>query len=220
MILKELFEKTQQKKGNGEMPYRTLLGMKEPIVAEYETTMKNESLNVHIRVFKSGYVLYEEDGSRTIFHLDDLFRVYSGSENSISEEILMNTDWQVGVILAGNERIQHNLMEKEKRHREYSYSGIAEDFVNAFYYDDYEFLLQIDEEIRRQKAEEVFQILKDSMKPIQWEVYILAKRDELQQEKIAAILGKSQSTISKNYLIACNTVMELRGQLKKKYYEL
>ncbi|MCR5625309.1 MAG: hypothetical protein K6G11_08765 [Lachnospiraceae bacterium] len=228
MTLKELYSQVRGKKGKGQVGKYQLLLRHERQLAKYVTTMGEGTIKVMIRVFESGYVLYEEDEKFSVFHLDDICgkdkeydavdRIFtSRNERMIPSEVYMSADWTLRIILEGNERIMHNREKVENDHVEFSYSGISEDMFQLGFTPN--FFRKIEEEINKQKMIEVFKAVENAMKPVQWNVYIMIERDGKRQKDIADMLGKSQQAVSKDYKIAKETIDSLLDKLKKMFYE-
>ena len=72
MTLKELYAQVRGKRTAGQLGKYQLLARHERQLAKYATTMGEGAIKVMIRVFESGYVLYEEDNKFAVFHLDDI----------------------------------------------------------------------------------------------------------------------------------------------------
>ena len=228
MTLRELYSQVRGKKSKEKIRKYQLLARHERQIARYATTMGGGSIKVSIRVFESGYVLYEEDDKNTVFHLSeicDIGSLYETTDNAlvsykqrmIPAEVYMSADWTLRVILEGNDRIMYNAEKLKKDWQEFSYSGISEDMVQLGFTVD--FFKEIEEEISYQKMLDVFRIVQDAMKPIQWDVYVMIKRDGKKEREIAEELGKTQQAVSKDYIKAKETIDSLREALKQMFYE-
>lgn len=228
MTLKELYSQVRGRKSKGQLGKYQLLSRHERQLAKYVTNMGGGSIKVCIRVFESGYVLYEEDEKFTVFHLSEIVNknmeydttdptLVSRKERNIQSEVLMSSEWYVRIILEGNDRIMHNREKVEADHTEFSYSGISEDMAQLGTSDDY--LKEIIKELDHQKMLEIFEIVKNSMKPIKWEIFVKIMGDGKTQVEIATLFGKTQQAVSRHYVDAKKIVEALREQLKKMYYE-
>ena len=228
MTLKELYSQVRGRKSKGQLGKYQLLSRHERQLAKYVTTMGGGSIKVCIRVFESGYVLYEEDEKFTVFHLSESVNknmeydttdstLVSRKERNIQSEVLMSSEWYVRIILEGNDRIMHNREKVEADHTEFSYSGISEDMAQLGTSDDY--LKEIIKELDHQKMLEIFEIVKKSMKPIKWEIFVKIMGDGKTQVEIAPLFGKTQQAVSRHYVDAKKIVEALREQLKEMYYE-
>lgn len=187
MKLRELYSRVIGRKVPGQIRKSQLLSRHERQLAKYVTTMGEGTINVTIQVFESGYVLYEEDRRFAVFHLDDIYgknmiydtvncSLVSKRERVIPSEVYMNFHWSLRLILEGNERIMRNREKVERNHVEFLYSGISEDlpqlsFIPNFFY-------FIDEDTYHKKTKEVFDMIRNVIKPVQWNVYILIERDK------------------------------------------
>lgn len=228
MTLRELYSQIRGKSTSGQLGKYQLLSRHERLLARYSTTMGGGTIKVSIRVYESGYVLYEEDDKAAVFHMDDICGkatlydslndgLVSRNQRNIPDEVYMSSDWTLRLTLEGNDRIMHNREKVANDHMEFSYSGISEDMVQLGFTPD--FFALIEEEISHQKMLEVFETLKKEMKPVQWDVYIMVKRDGKKQKEIASILGKTQQAVSKDYLAAEKKVEKLRELLMSMFYE-
>ena len=228
MTLRELYSQVRGNKVRGQLGKYQLLSRHERQLAKYVTTMGEGSIKVMIRVFESGYVLYEEDNKFAVFHLDDVCgsntiydtvcrEAVARKERVIPDEVYMSADWTLRLILEGNERIMHNREKVESDHVEFSYSGISEEMAQLGYTPD--FFRLIEEEINRQKMLEVFEKIQEVMKPVQWNVYVLIERDGKKQREIADMLGKTQQAVSKDYKVAKAKIEEIREVLKEIFGE-
>ena len=227
MTLKELFVAANGAKEEV-VPYRRqLLSRREKVLAEEASSMGNGSVRVRIRVFESGYVLYEEDEFYTVFHLQDIrgkAKVYnSASEEmvldsmTIPEEVFMDADWTLKLTMEGNERLWHNRQKCEQDKIEFSYSGVSEDIEALAYVPD--FLRSLNDEIDEERMRKVLEIVSSKMNPITWKVYVMTERDGMMQPEIAEELGITQQAVSKIYRKACEIIARMREQLKNKYEE-
>jgi hypothetical protein len=228
MTLKELYSQVRGRKSKGQLGKYQLLSRHERQLAKYVTTMGGGSIKVCIRVFESGYVLYEEDEKFTVFHLSEIVNknmeydttdstLVSRKERNIQSEALMSSEWYVRIILEGNDRIMHNREKVEADHTEFSYSGISEDMAQLGTSDDY--LKEIIKEIDHQKMLEIFEVVKNSMKPIKWEIFVKIMCDGKTQVEIAPLYGKTQQAVSRHFVDAKDIIEELRDELKKLYYD-
>ncbi len=228
MTLRELYSRVTGRKTAGQLGKYQLLARHEKQLAKYVTTMGEGSIKVMIRVFESGYVLYEEDNKFAVFHLDEVCgknMIYdtvnrssvSRRERVIPSEVYMSADWTLRLILEGNERIMHNRDKVESDHVEFSYSGISEELAQLGFTPD--FFHDIEEEIYHKKMQEVFDMIQSVIKPVQWNVYILIERDGKRQREIAEMLGKTQQAVSKDYRVAKTKIEELRDILKEIFSE-
>ena len=228
MTLKELYSQIRGRKSKGQLGKYQLLSRHERQLAKYVTTMGGGSIKVCIRVFESGYVLYEEDEKFTVFHLSEIVNknleydttdpsLVSRKDRNIQSEVLMSSEWYVRIILEGNDRIMHNREKVEADHTEFSYSGISEDMAQLGITED--FLQKIIKEIDHQKMLDVLEVVKNSMKSNKWEVFVKIKGEGKTQAEIAPLFGKTQQAVSRDYVDAKKIIEALRDQLKKMYYE-
>ena len=228
MTLKELYSQVRGRKSKEKIDKYKLMARHERQIARYATTMGGGTIKVSIRVFESGYVLYEEDDKATVFHLDDIcnsafeydttdWALVPRKQRMIPAEIYMSADWTVRIILEGNDRIMHNREKVENDHQEFSWSGISEDMAQLGFTVD--FFKEIEEEINHQKMLEVFKIVQEAVKPVQWDVYVMLKRDGKTQQDIAKELGKTQQAVSRDYIKAKETIEALRESLMALFYD-
>jgi len=228
MTLKELYSQVRGRKGKGQLGKYQLLARHERQLAKYVTTMGEGTIKVSIRVFESGYVLYEEDEKFTVFHLSEIVgkcteydttdgSLVSRKQRTVPAEAFMSSEWYLKILLDGNDRIMHNREKVEADHTEFSYSGISEDMAQLGTTDDY--LKEIIKEIDHQKMLEIFEVVKNSMKPIKWEIFVKIMGDGKTQVEIAPLFGMTQQAVSRHYVDAKKIVEALRDELKKMYYE-
>ena len=228
MTLKELYSQIKGRKSKGQLGKYQLLARHERQLAKYVTTMGEGTIKVSIRVFESGYVLYEEDEKFTVFHLSEIVNknmeydttdptLVSRKERNIQSEVLMSSEWYVRIILEGNDRIMHNREKVAADHTEFSYSGISEDMAQLGITED--FLQKIIKEIDHQKMLDVLEVVKNSMKSNKWEVFVKIKGEGKTQAEIAPLFGKTQQAVSRDYVDAKKIIEALRDELKKMYYE-
>ena len=228
MTLRELYSQVRGRKSKGQLGKYQLLSRHERQLAKYVTTMGGGSIKVCIRVFESGYVLYEEDEKFTVFHLSEIVNknmeydttdptLVSRKERNIQSEVLMSSEWYVRIILEGNDRIMHNREKVAADHTEFSYSGISEDMAQLGITED--FLQKIIKEIDHQKMLDVLEVVKNSMKSNKWEVFVKIRGEGKTQAEIAPLFGKTQQAVSRDYVDAKKIIEALRDQLKKMYYE-
>lgn len=228
MTLRELYSQVRGRKSKGQLGKYQLLSRHERQLAKYVTTMGGGLIKVCIRVFESGYVLYEEDEKFTVFHLSEIVNknmeydttdptLVSRKERNIQSEVLMSSEWYVRIILEGNDRIMHNREKVAADHTEFSYSGISEDMAQLGITED--FLQKIIKEIDHQKMLDVLEVVKNSMKSNKWEVFVKIKVEGKTQAEIAPLFGKTQQAVSRDYVDAKKIIEALRDQLKAMYYE-
>lgn len=222
MTLAELCAKVTGHKEKRQLGRNQILERKEKILASLDTTLGGNSIVIKLRVFESGYVLYEENDNFTVFHIKEIGRENKEYETVdelstprcqriVPNEIYMNADWFVLLTIEGNERVERNREKTRDEHVEFSYSGIAEDLGALRYEPDY--LCEINEELNRNHMQEVFDYVKSSMNPEQWKIYVLIERDGKRQREIAADMGITQQAVSKSYRKACKKILELRDCL-------
>lgn len=227
MTLRELCAQVRGKKEKGQIGKNQLLSAKEREIASYATTLGSGTIPVSIRVFESGYVLYEEDEKHTVFHLDDVCgkdmeydsvdkQGTSRRSRVVPGEVYMSADCTLRLILEGNDRVMHNREKVESDHVEFSYSGIAEDMPQLGYTPD--FFRWIEEEIDHLKMLDLLRRLEMEIRPVQWNVYVMIERDGKRQKDIASMLGITQQAVSKDYRMARKAIESLRELLWEEYY--
>lgn len=227
MTLRELFELVGERRYEYRVPGKEqLLSRGEKVIQEYEQTTK-DSQPMKITVFESGYVLYYEGKRYSIFHLQELLENDFGYEwdeladtglirKNIINELLMDAEWIVGISLYGNSRIFINLI-NDKKDRNCSIYELSEnDPVLGVYASP---TAEIEEQIRHEKEERIYEYLRKRMNPTQWKVYVLVEQENLYQKEIGKKLGITQQAVSKDYKKACKRVLEVREIIKKYYYE-
>ena len=180
MILRELMEQVNGEKEKGQIGKEQLKSVAgEPIASDSMRMGANGAL-VSIQVFGNGYVLYEEDGKCTVFHLSDIRgkgKEYetvkesfgSKKERTVPDEVYMNEDWKLRLLLEGNERIQHNQEKRESDHVQFHYSEYSEDMKELGY--EPELLEELLNEIKKEEGRRVIEAVRASMKPAQWKIY-------------------------------------------------
>ena len=228
MTLKELYSQIRGRKSKGQLGKYQLLARHERQLAKYVTTMGEGTIKVSIRVFESGYVLYEEDEKFTVFHLSEIVgkcteydttdgSLVSRKQRTVPAEAFMSSEWYLKILLDGNDRIMHNREKVAADHTEFSYSGISEDMAQLGITED--FLQKIIKEIDHQKMLDVLEVVKNSMKSNKWEVFVKIKGEGKTQAEIAPLFGKTQQAVSRDYVDAKKIIEALRDELKKMYYE-
>ncbi len=228
MTLRELYALLGGRRSKGMMGRNQLLSRHEGLLARLDTTMGKGTIKVSVKVYESGYVLYEEDGMHTVFHLDDVCGKawkYDGvaddgtvrRERTVSEEVFMSSEWSVRLILEGNERVMQNRDKREGCHVEFSYSGISDDIGQLGFVVD--FLKEMENEIDREKRQKVIEKVKDALKPAQWKVFVLIECQGKKQREVAEEMGVSQQAVSKEYANARKVIEKLREGLRKAFYE-
>ena len=227
MNLLELFALTDGKEDERTPGRCQLLERGERILKEY-AQIASDSPSIRIRVFESGYVLYEEDCKTTVFHIreallnpfdnDERTRMWdlNEKEQAITRKLLMENDWKIGLFLYGNSRIMNNRYKFEEK-KVSSYHRLAEDITALEYFAP--FLKEMEAEIELKKMKTLFELLMKRLKPTQWTVYVSIERDKRLQKDIADELGITQQEVSKEYKKACEQIIELQKFLKKYYYE-
>ena len=58
-------------------------------------------------------------------------------------------------------------------------------------------------------------MIRNVIKLVQWNVYILIERDKKKQREIAEMIGKTQHVVSKDYRITKTKIEEMREILKE-----
>lgn len=224
MILRELMEQVNGEKEKGQIGKEQLKSVAgEPIASDSMRMGANGAL-VSIQVFGNGYVLYEEDGKCTVFHLSDIRgkgKEYetvkesfgSKKERTVPDEVYMNEDWKLRLLLEGNERIQHNQEKRESDHVQFHYSEYSEDMKELGY--EPELLEELLNEIKKEEGRRVIEAVRASMKPAQWKIYVLVEGVGFRQREVAEKLGITQQAVSKEYCKAKAIVEELRELLRK-----
>lgn len=227
MTLRELYGLLDGRKSCGVLRRSQLLSRHEELLARLDTSMGNGTVKVTVKVYESGYVLYEEDGKPTVFHLDDIckrdlrYDGVSGSfsfygESLVPMEVFMSADWSVRLILEGNERLMHNREKVEQDHVEFSYSGISEAMEHLGVTPD--FLMSFEDEFIHGKMMEVFEIVRGALNNAQWTAFILVECQGKKQREAATIMGVSQQAVSKDFKKACEVIGRLRESLKEIFY--
>ena len=228
MTLKELYDLVLDKRVKGAIGKHQLMARHERLLARMEHYMGQGSVKVSIKVYESGYVLYEEDRRFTVFHLNDVCgepveyasvdeSVASKAQRTIPRELFLGSEWHVRLMLEGNDRIMHNREKVERDHVQFSHSEYAEDSLPFFMMED--FVCGLQEQVIREKRKEVFEKLKRELRPIQWEVYVLIEKYGKTQQEVADYLGISQQAVSKDYKRAILKVEMLRDGLRNFFYE-
>ena len=115
MTLEELYTKVKSAKKNRQLSRRQLLEENDNVIAEKEAKMGDGTISVHLTVFESGYVLYEEDEKYTIFHLDDI-RQKPVEYKTVDETFIPRNNrkisahfpniWKLNIILLNNPSIK------------------------------------------------------------------------------------------------------------------
>ena len=177
MTLRELCKQVRGKKTKEKMTKSKLLARHEGIIARRDEKAGNGTIQVSVKVYESGYVLYEEDDRNTVFHLDDLRNknwnyegVSSDCEmacgNVVRNDVIMSEDWYMGLTLEGNDRIMANRVNNEKLYVGFSYSDLAEDHAALGF--EVNFIKKMEDEVDREKREKVFEELRKKMSSGQW----------------------------------------------------
>ena len=204
----------------------SILHRADPVIQEFEQTM-SDCQHIRIRVFESGYVLYEEDKRSTVFHIrraimntfdNDKAKIWDldQEEKSITRELLLDTDWEVGLILYGNSRIMSNRYKREED-TVFSYHCFSEEHPALSY--NGSFFEEEEREYMQRKMREVFTRLMDAMTPKMWTIYVLVERDGKTQADIAREGGVRIQSVNEEYKEACRRVFELKKIMKEMYFE-
>ena len=226
MTLAELYSKVTGSKGKRQIGRRQLLARGEPVIASMETTLGSDSISVRLRVFRSGYVLYEEDELFTVFHLGEIYGrgteyhpLWEGlipqSAIQIPYEVYMSAEWYIRLLIEGSDRIIRNREKIRNDHVEFSYSDIAEAIPPLSYTPD--FFADITETLHRQRRQAVCDYVSSNMHPTLWRVYVLIESEGKKQKEVAKELGITQQAVSKDYKKACKMIMELRDYLNEAF---
>ena len=228
MTLKELYSKISGTGEDGLLGKNQLCERNEKVIARWNEKKKVEDDAVQIQVFESGYVLYEEGDNATVFHLDEVVKnqvVYDTVDEGITdknsrlipEDAFYTSEWTVGILMVGNERIYENRDKLNSKRIDYSYNDSSDEVGELGFTPD--FLEAFCAEIDNKKREQIFEKVRSSLKPIEWQVYVMVERDGMKQKEIAEEIGISQQAVSRYYKKACEKIAELREYLKKIYYE-
>ncbi len=223
MTLKELYGMVKSEKTNERIGRKQLAEMHGRVIAETVTTMGSGTIPVKLTVFDNGYVLYEEEDIYTVFHLDDVigteleYKTVDEAftpmkERTVSDEVFLNADWNVRLMIEGNNRIIHNKRKTEKKHVAMSYSDYCEAISPLGYEPDY--LEGFEAEIEAKKLQKMKDFLSRRIKPEHWKIYLMIEVDEMRQADIAAIMGISQQAVSDKYKRACRKIEKFRSYLE------
>lgn len=228
MTLEELYSKISGTKKDGILGKNQLRERNEKVIANWNEKTLDEADDVQILVFESGYVLYEEGNNTTVFHLDEVVEkqiVYSTVEEDVSnkttrlipEDTLLKSEWTVGVLMFGNDRIYENRDKLNSKRIDFSYSAMSDEIGILGFTPD--FLESFITEIDKEKRSQVFEKIRSTLKPNQWQTYVMTIRDGMKQKDIADKLGITQQAVSKSYKKACEKILEYREYLEKIYYD-
>ena len=228
MTLAELYSKVTGRKVNRQIGRRQLLERKEPVIASMITTLGSDSIIVRLRVFRSGYVLYEEDNLFTVFHLNDVYgrgteyhslfdELIPLPESKIPGEVFMDTEWYIRLLIEGSDRIIRNREKIRNDHIQFSYSDIAEAIPPLAYTPD--FFADITDEINQRRRQAVFDYISSNMNPTLWRVYVLIESEGKKQKEVAKELGITPQAVSKDYKKARKKIIELRDYLNEAFPE-
>ena len=165
---------------------------------------------------------------RTVFHLDDIREqcvIYdtvnpddSNRENRcVPYEKYEGENWNLRLQQEGIKRLQQNEEKTYQKYNEFHYSPIAEDIPALGYLPNY--LEEQEIMIDKQRSSEIIEIIRDELKPKQWEVFYRIVAEGKRQQTVAEELGISQQVVSLRLKAAMGKIEELRHDLKKYYYD-
>ena len=144
-----------------------------------------------ITVYANGYVLYRENGKKTIFPLhsckDYQYMDVKEDRSIMNEEFFDNENWYIRLLMEATDRMEINQTKVASNHRIISYS----DFV-----DDRTILVDPSSDILDQYIEkEMLHDLLDCLTARQKEIIQLFYFEEMNQNKIADYLGIRQQSV-------------------------
>lgn len=149
------------------------------------------SMECDITVYANGYVLYREDGKKTVFPLHsckDYEYVDVKEDRSVmNEEFFDNENWYIRLLMEATDRMAFNQTKVKSNHRIISYSDLV---------DDRTILVDQSSDILEQYIEkEMLHDLLGCLTARQKEIIQLFYFEEMNQNKIADYLGIRQQSV-------------------------
>ena len=144
-----------------------------------------------ITVYANGYVLYRENGKKTIFPLhsckDYQYMDVKEDRSIMNEEFFDNENWYIRLLMEATDRMEMNQTKVKSNHRIISYSDLV---------DDRSILIDPSLDILDQYVEkEMIRDLLGCLTVRQKEIVQLFYFEEMNQKKIADYLGIRQQSV-------------------------
>jgi RNA polymerase sigma factor (sigma-70 family) len=226
MIIKELMEaygevgiKDVEERQNGKS---WLLERAENMMLVSYFSNLSKSGRMSLRVYRDGYVLYEEGKHYTVFRLEDLedftftydaldYGAMSRKDRTVSKETFMEMRWYVALSMFAMMRIAENVKkEQEKIAPKHLTDGLSDVLKDGRYSD---FLRS---EVNRECVREILKFVKKK----HWLIFAAIYFGGLTQNEIAERSGVSQQAISKIYVSTLKKLSENQERFKDYYAEV
>lgn len=198
LTLKELKKVVKAADMTKRIPSEKTLETEEIVVKEILST------ECDITVYANGYVLYREDGKKTVFPLHsckDYEYVDVKEDRSVmKEEFFDNENWYIRLLMEATDRVEFNQTKVKSNHKVISYSNLV---------DDRSILVDSSMDILDQYIEK--EMLHDFLGRLtarQKEIIQLYYFEEMNQEKIADYLGIRQQSV-------CEIIQRALSVMKK-----
>jgi RNA polymerase sigma factor (sigma-70 family) len=157
-----------------------------------------------ITVYANGYVLYRENGKKTVFPLhsctDYIYMGVKEERSVMNEEFFDNENWYIRLLMEATDRMEMNQTKVASNHRIFSYSDFSED--RTLLLDPASDIL--DQYIEKEIVCDFLGCLTDRQK----EIIQLFYFEEMNQEKIADYLGIRQQSV-------CEMIQRALSVMKK-----
>lgn len=228
MTLKELYSLVNGEKTDGRISFGELMNRQEDVLVK--DILTSNSVISTLTVFRNGYVLYQEDKRRTIFHISEVVGkdfIYGTSlmdvpdieERRITKEELLASDWKTALYMVGNERIEENRGKTESYHIAFRFDDTLDETREKYLSYTPDFNKAFEKTLELQRIKEVIDLVRSKLTEAEWNTYFNVEVLGMHQDDIARKEGISQQAVSKRYLKACRTIERYRDEFIDKYYE-
>lgn len=166
--------------------------------------MVNKKLGMggEIQVYANGYAVYQIGGRSTVFSVclcRDYFYLSDGRLIHVPEKFFEGEKWYLRLVLEGEDRLNHN---QEERERKFSYSSASEEW--AALEDQAESVLE--HLVKQETVEEMLQLLTDRQRTVIQKYYMQEKT----QMQISKELGISRLAVR-------DSLFHAVSKIRKKY---
>lgn len=199
LTLQELKQITDIPGNQGKLPTARQLRESGVVIAKERLGGETE-----IFVYQDGFVLYQTGKYSTVFPLHpcgDYFYISAGSAVHLPEQFFDRESWYLRLVLEGEDRLDRNSEERERR-RNVSYSAVSEEWAVM------EDLAEpaIEQLARQETVEEIMQMLTEKQKTVICGYYLQEKT----QWQIAEELGISRHAVR-------DAIIHAVSKIRKKY---
>lgn len=170
------------------------------LLAEH-VTKDEKNGNLIIRVYKDGFVYFEERKHFTVFSLEDV----KGAEivyeavapeltvkvsRSIAQEDYLQMCWYVALYLISMDRMASNGEKKQGKHMD---CHITDEMQNLYW------MGRTVDFLEKERREELERRVLGIIKPRNWQIFRILFYDQMTQQELANCLHKTQQAVSKIY---------------------